>query len=153
LTKGALIDNKSLHRSLKGTTMPGYHIDRQVTENSWIVSLQGPGMKSAWSMVVALTPAPQDAPGQSDMVSVGTTLWNGAKMPSPEILGSLLQLNAMDLNPGSLGLFKEPSGKCFVQYTIRIPREDLTTRKLEYALGYVAGYADGLATRLGKGAM
>lgn len=128
---------------LKNLKQTGFRFEKELGSASWIVSFQGPGMKKAWSVVVAVTGEGK----RGQFVSVGTTVWKGAAVPGARGLASLMQMNGLDNNIGSLSLFSNESG-AFVQYFAKSPLEYCTPERLVFDIGYVGGFAEAVSGKL-----
>lgn len=141
----------ALDRFFTSSKKHGFALQSKPTPNSWVVNFQGRGMKQSWSLIVAVSKSPASIGGDGkhglELVSVGTTVWRGKAEPSREIMSYLLQMNAVDDNVGSLSLFRQ-GDEWFVQYFTRVPAKYLTEEWLEFAVGFVGGFADATSERM-----
>ncbi|MBL8993579.1 MAG: hypothetical protein JNM63_09580 [Spirochaetia bacterium] len=141
----------ALDRFFASSKKHGFALQSKPTPNSWVVSFQGAGMKQSWSLIVAISKSPgslgSDGKRELELVSVGTTVWRGKTEPSKETMSYLLQMNAVDDNVGSLSLFRQ-DGEWFVQFFTRVPAKYLTEEWLEFAVGFVGGFADATSERM-----
>lgn len=137
-----------LDHILKNDKQNGFVFQSKPAPNSWILAFQGPGMKQAWSVIVAESRAPgMGKNGGLELVSVGTTLWRGKQEPSKEMMNDLLLMNGVDHNVGSLSLFRERD-EWFVQYFTRLPIQYLSRDHLVFSIGFVGGFADAVSEKL-----
>lgn len=145
--RGNKMEPSDIDAYLRGLDQNGYRFERQVDKNSWIIAFQGPAMKQAWSVAVAITGSGE----KGRFISVGTTVWRGAKEPSREMALFLLEMNAIDNNVGSLSVFR--SGKeNFVQFFTKSPLAHYGKERLLFDIGFVGGFADSIQAKIAEAA-
>jgi hypothetical protein len=146
------MDIAEVETLLKNIKQPGFEYRQEIRlpgAKAWIVLIQAATMKRPWTIAVTC-----EEKAESHL-TVGTSLYQSEEKFPAHVIEWAMRKNSLDHMLGALALHEDKAKdgvtpQYFLQLLVRTRLEHLSAKKIEFDIGYVAGYADGLTEELGN---
>ena len=133
------LDIESTLKNYSGKSLEFY---KKLSETSWMVKFQLPDWEYPWYVNIMMEKDPNNP--DFNIVYIWTNIAKFERPPSQKLLEVLMKTNADPFNWGTFSVIKGKDNYYYIDYNIKFRHKFLTENELFEAIGWVAGYSEGI---------